>query len=442
MNIKGVAYPGTLPDFLKAWFPSEGTCDAGDMPGYLARVEADAKAKRQEWFRNAKFGMFVHWGPFAVHGSDPNAKFDYFDIKANPALSKDFEVYAQQFNAKSFDAAKWMEVAKTAGAKYVILTSKHHDGYTLYDTKVTTYDSVDMAPKTDYVRAFADAARGAGLKVGFYYSILDWHEANYSANLPKFVDEFMFPQVRELCTNYGPIDCVWFDGEWDFPAATWKAPELVNMIRELQPSALINDRIGLGERGVTKLSDFYTREQPSEMNVAMGFEREKPYPWEACMTIGDYWQYSVKDTKFKSTAELVGILVDVVSRGGNLLLNVGPNADGVIPEVLVERMKGIGAWMAVNRDAIYDTTASPFKALPVGKCTTKGNRLYIFLDKRPEAPIQLPGLQNTIQKATFLKGGAELVVDNKAKTITLPETLPDDAMTTVVVELDAAPLVQ
>ena len=173
--------------------------------------------------------------------------------------------------------------------------------------------------------SLSDAARAAGLKVGFYYSMLDWHEPMYETNLPKFVDEFMFAQVRELCTNYGPLDCVWFDGEWDHPAADWRAPELVRMIRELQPAALVNDRLGLGERGVTRLCDFYTREQPSEINVAMGFEREKPYPWEACMTIGEYWQYSIKDTQFKSTAELVRMLVDVVSRGGNLLLNVGPD---------------------------------------------------------------------------------------------------------------------
>ncbi len=412
------------------------------MAGYRARVESQAKVERQQWFRNAKFGMFVHWGPFAVQGGDLHAKFDYFDIKANPALSAEFETYAQQFQGKSFDAAKWMETAKAAGAKYVVLTSKHHDGYTLFDSAVTTYDSVDMTPRKDFVRAFADAAREAGLKVGFYYSMLDWHEPMYRTNLPKFVDEFMFAQVRELCANYGPLDCVWFDGEWDHPAAAWKAPELVRMIRTLQPSALVNDRLGLGERGATRLCDFYTREQPSEINEAMGFEREKPYPWEACLTIGEYWQYSVKDTQLKSTAELIRVLVDVVSRGGNLLLNVGPTPDGEIPQPLVERMQGIGAWLAVNGEGIYDTTGSPFKALPVGKCTTKGNRLYIHLDKRPGGPVQLPGLQNAIHKAWFLRGGAELTVDNETKAIQLPETLPDDTVTTVVVQLDAPPVVQ
>jgi alpha-L-fucosidase len=386
--------------------------------------------------------MFVHWGPFAVHGSDPDAKFDYFDIKANPALNVEFETYAQQFHGTSFDAAKWMETAKAAGAKYVVLTAKHHDGYALFDSKVSTYDSVDMTPKTDYARAFADAARAAGLKFGFYYSMLDWREPTYQTNLPQFVDEFLFPQVRELCTQYGPLDCVWFDGEWDYPAAAWKAPELVQMIRQLQPAALVNDRLGLGERGVTRLCDFFTREQPSEIDVPMGFEREQPYPWEACMTIGNYWQYSIQDTRFKSTAELIRILVDVVSRGGNLLLNVGPTPDGEIPQPLVERMRGIGRWLAVNGEGIYGTTASPFKTLPTGKCTTKGNRLYIHLDHPPDGAVQLPGLQNVMQKAWFLNGSADLAVNNQAKTIALPDVLPDDAVTTVVVELDALPVVR
>lgn len=403
--------------------------------------ESAAKAMRQQWFRDAKFGMFVHWGPFAVHGSDPHAKFDYFDIKSNLALNAEFEQYTRQFHGRSFDAAKWMETAKVAGAKYVVLTAKHHDGYALFDSKVTTYDSVDMMPKTDFARAFSDAARAAGLKVGFYYSMLDWHEPTYRTNLPQFVDEFLFPQVRELCTQYGPLDCVWFDGEWDHPAATWKAPELVRMIRQLQPMALVNDRLGLGERGVTPLCDFYTREQPSEINVPMGFEREQPVPWEACMTIGGFWQYSIRDTQLKSSAELIRILVDVVSRGGNLLLNVGPTPDGRIPQPLVERLQSIGVWLAANGESVYGTQGSPFKSLPAGKCTTKGNRLYIHLETRPDGPLQLPGLQNLIQNARFLNGRGELAFDNKTKTIVLPETLPDVAVTTVVVQLDGLPVV-
>ena len=442
MNVKRFIYPGSMTDFFKQWFPVEGIPEPGDFEGFRARTEAEAKAKRVAWFNDAKFGLFVHWGPFAVQGNDPKASFDYFDMKENASRRAEYVPYAEQFNPKAFDAAKWMEIAKTAGTKYLVFTSKHHDGYCLFDSALTDYDSMDRAPKRDYVAELVKAARATDMKIGFYYSTLDWHQPDYAANFPKYVNDYLFGQVRELCTHYGPIDCLWFDGEWDYPAAEWRAPELVRMIHELQPTALINDRLGKGERGLTPLCDFYTREQPSEMNVSMSFEKQHPYSWEACMTIGEYWQYSIKDTQFKSTQDLVRILVDVVSRGGNLLLNVGPNPDGEIPAPLVERLRGIGAWLNANGESIYGTTRSPFKTLPVGKCTTKGNLLYLHLEKHPGAPVQLAGLQNTIKKVSFLRGGAALTFDNATKSITLPDALPDDIMTTIVLELDAPPLVQ
>lgn len=442
MNVKRVTYPGPLAAFLKGWFPTDGIPEAGDLDGYRARMEADAKTKRIAWFNDAKFGLFIHWGPFAVQGNDQNAAYDYFDMKENATLRSDYVRYATAFSPKVFDAAKWMEIAKGAGTKYVVFTSKHHDGYSLFDSALTDYDSADAAPKRDYVAELAKAAKAADLKFGLYYSMLDWHHPDYTADFGKYVDQFMFGQVRELCSKYGALDCLWFDGEWDRPAADWKADALVRMIRGLQPDILVNDRLGKGERGVTPLCDFYTREQPSEMNVAMPFEKQRPYSWEACMTIGESWQYSAKDKQFKSVADLIRILVDVVDRGGNLLLNVGPTPDGEIPEPLVERLRGVGAWLATNGESIYGTHRSPFGQLPAGKCTTKGNRLYVHLEKHPGGPVQLPGLQNTIQKAWFLKSGVELAFDSKAKTVTLPDTLPDDAVTTIALELDAPPLVQ
>lgn len=407
-----------------------------------APARADEASERIAWFNDAKFGMFVHWGPFAVQGNDPNNDFDYFAMKEDAAARVKFRKYAEQFNPKSFDAAKWMATAKSGGMKYVVFTSKHHDGYCMFDSALTDFDATDMAPKRDYVRELVKAARAVDLKIGFYYSMLDWRQPDYTANLPKFVNDYLFGQVRELCSNYGPIDCVWFDGEWDHPADAWRAPELVKMIRELQPKTLVNDRLGKGERGITPLADFYTREQPSEMDVAMPFEHQKPYSWEACMTIGDYWQYSIKDTKFKSPAELIRILVDVVSRGGNLLLNVGPTPDGVIPPHFTERITAIGAWLAVNGESIYGTTRSPFGPLHEAWCTAKGNRVYIHLQQHPGKPVELPKLKNAIRKAWFLKTGAELKFDDAAKTILLPDALPDPDMTTIAVELDGPPNVK
>lgn len=406
-----------------------------------AVVNADDAADRIAWFNDARFGMFVHWGPFAVQGADPDTPFDYFEMKEDVEARVVFRKYAEQFNPASFSAEAWMTVARAGGMKYVVFTSKHHDGYCMFDSALTDFDSMDMAPKRDYVRELVDAARTMDLKIGFYYSLLDWRHPDYVSNLPKFVEEYLFGQVRELCSNYGPIDCVWFDGEWDHPAVAWRAPELVRMIRDLQPKTLVNDRIGKGERGITPLADFYTREQPSEMNVAMPFEHEKPYSWEACMTIGDYWQYSVKDTAFKSPAELIRILVDVVSRGGNLLLNVGPDPNGVIPNTLIGRVMAVGAWLTTHGEAIYGTTRSPFGSLPDCWCTAKGNILYLHVQQHPGAPLQLPGLQNTIRRAYVLGEDKELAVDDAGKTVTLPETLPDRYMTTIGVELDGPPVV-
>ncbi|GMW01729.1 MAG: hypothetical protein AMXMBFR84_28660 [Candidatus Hydrogenedentota bacterium] len=441
MNIKRAVYDETMPRFLSRWFANEGVRDNGDLAGYHQRKANEAKEARQTWFRDAKFGLFVHWGPFSLHGSDPDTSYDYFDLKSNSALRKDYIQYGQAFNPKRFNATQWMDAAKSAGMKYVVFTSMHHDGYSMFDSPVSEYDSVNQIPGTDYVKLLTEAARTAELKIGFYYSLLDWYNPDFVDDLPKYVDKFIFPQVRALCTNYGPIDCVWFDGEWDHPATTWRAEELVRMIHDLQPTALVNDRLGKGERGKIPLADFYTREQPTEIDVAMGFEQNSTL-WEACMTMGDFWQYSVKDTQFQNADELIWRLVDVVSRGGNLLLNVGPTPDGEIPTPALERLKAIGDWLRLNGEAIYGAGRSPFGPLPVGLCTAKANTLYLHLKARPDQPIALPGLQNTIVRAYLLNGGANVPFNNESKTIELPETWPDTTVNTIGIELDAQPLVQ
>jgi alpha-L-fucosidase len=270
--------------------------------------------------------------------------------------------------------------------------------------------------------------------------MLDWHHPDFAGHLDRYVDEYLFGQVRELCTNYGPIDGIWFDGEWDHPASTWRAPELVGMIRALQPGAVVNDRLGKGERGVTDLSDFYTREQLSEIEKKQGFELRKP--WEACMTIGRSWGFRREDAPFLSGEELIRSLVDVASRGGNLLLNVGPTPEGEIPPHLVERLRAIGTWLRANGESIYGTAASPFDSLPDGKCTVKGDRLYIHLTSHPHRPVALPGLENPIRRAWLLETGEPVAVDDAAKTLLLPDQLPNDVVTTVAVQLDGRPEIE
>ncbi|MCA9424790.1 MAG: alpha-L-fucosidase, partial [Candidatus Omnitrophica bacterium] len=332
------------------------------------------------------------------------------------------------------------KIFKEAGARYVTFTSKHHEGFCMFDSTLTDYDSVDRAPHKDFVKELIDAARKADMKISFYYSTLDWAHPDFKKDLSQYVDEYLFGQVRELCTNYGPIDGIWFDGEWDHPAEIWKATDLVSMIHELQPGALVNDRIGKGERGKTTLADFYTREQPVE--ILKKTETEARKPWEACLTIGESWGYRRNDTNLKSTEELIRFLIDVASRGGNLLLNVGPTPEGEIPAPLVKRILGIGEWLKKNGDSIYGTYASPFASLPYGKCTTKDDTLYLHLESNPGTPLELPGLKNNIENVHFLETGEALDFDNETNSIQLPKELPDPVVTVVAVELDGEPRVE
>ncbi len=429
---KAIAPPGTSP-------PSAGP----DTKGVRDQAAADkGRARRAAWFNEAKFGLFVHWGLYAVPAANSKGALASYKMKNEGIPVSEYEKYADQFKPTKFDAAEWMRILKSAGMRYMIFTSKHHEGFCMFDSKLTDYDAVDRAAKRDFVGELIAAARAAGVRIGFYYSQLDWHQPDYKTDLAKYVREYMHPQVRELCTNYGPIDCVWFDGEWDHPTTTWQADRLVKMIRKLQPNAVINDRLGKGERGKNLLCDFYTREQPVEIRKATDFEKQRPYPWEACLTIGTSWGYKKNDAPLKSGRELIRTLVDVASRGGNVLLNVGPTADGEIPAPLVARLREIGQWMAKNGESIYGTYGSPFESLPAGKCTMKGKRLYIHLESRPGDHLGLPGLRNEITRAWLLATGAALTFDNASKTIALPETLPDETVATIAVELDGDPVVK
>ena len=440
MNTKRGRFPGTLEQFFERWYQNPGIRDGGDMASHQARLAAEqARAERRRWFQDAKFGMFIHWGSYAVPARNATGGLASFVMKDESIPREEYERFADAFHPGQFDPAQWMALAKAAGMKYVVFTSKHHEGFCMYDSALTDYDCADRGPGRDVAGELVAAGREAGMRIGFYYSMLDWHHPDYEANLPAYVDSYLFGQVRELCTNYGPIDCLWFDGEWDHPLETWRGRDLIELIRELQPNALINDRIGKGERGTNKLVDFYTREQPVEIQQGTSFERRRTMPWEACMTIGDSWGYRADDTDLKDSDDLIRFLVDVVSRGGNLLLNVGPTADGVIPEPLVARLRDIGAWMEQNGEAIYGAAASPFPSLPVGKCTAKGNRLFLHLEEIPEAPIQLPGLRTPIKRAWVLANGEELAVDPAAQSVSAPTDLPVAPITTIAIELEGEP---
>ncbi|MBN2327938.1 MAG: alpha-L-fucosidase [Candidatus Omnitrophica bacterium] len=449
MNVKRGVYNGSLQEFLESWYQTPGVPEPGDLSSRRRQNSKNEDAneeKRQEnrrverirWFREAKFGMFVHWGLYAVHGKNDKGPYVSWSMHDEEIPNQEYEKYANQFTPQKFDAAQWMDIAKSAGMRYVIFTSKHHEGFSMFDSALTDYDSMDRAAGRDFVRELIEAARADDMKIGFYYSMLDWRRPEFKTDFSQYVNRFMFGQIRELCMHYGPIDCLWFDGEWDYSADVWRAPELVNMIRELQPNALINDRLGKGERGKTPLCDFYTREQMSEINHSTEFEKRRNIPWEACLTIGTSWGYKRNDAPLKSSAELIRALVDIVSRGGNLLLNVGPTPEGEIPEALTSRLQDIGAWLAVNGESIYGTEVSPVQAFPTGRCTQKGSRLYVHLESHPGQALQLINLHQEIKRVWILKTGDELAFDDKNNTISIPDSLGDDAIVTIGIELESS----
>src|SRR5579862_7790950 len=382
-----------------------------------ARETPDQFAQRTQWWREARFGMFIHWGLYAVpaDSTDLTGKKGiaewYFYNKQKQV--KDYEKFAAQFNPVKFDAKVWVETAKNAGMKYIVITSKHHDGFDMFDTKLSDYCITKATPfKRDPMKELAAECRRQGIRLCFYHSIMDWHEPDYlprrpweganrppdGASLSRYVDH-MEGQLRELLTHYGPIGIIWFDGGWEHNPQELRSAEVNAMIRRLQPEILINDRNHLPE-------DYST---PEQTIPAHAFANGRL--WETCMTMNDTWGYAKNDDDWKSPEDLIHKLCDIASKGGNFLLNVGPTGLGDFPEPIVERLDAIGDWMSVNSASIYGTTKSPFRRLPFdGRCTQKGSTLYLQVFHWPDDGLHLDGLQTQILSARALLGNELLPV--------------------------------
>jgi alpha-L-fucosidase len=423
------------------------------------KAERDA---RMAWWREARFGMFIHWGLYAVpageyRGQRSKEIGEWIMSWANIPRA-DYEHFADQFNPVKFDAATWVATAKNAGMKYIVITSKHHDGFAIYDSKVSDYDIVDRTPyKKDPVAALAAETKKAGLKFAFYYSIMDWHHPSQYVNEPGkdrtagngknqiLPDQkpvylaYMKAQLKELVDKYDPA-VLWFDGEWTDWWTEEDGQDLYAYVRGLKPSIIINNRVGKGRKGMEGLNrddreyagDFGTPEQQIPANGIPGVD------WESCMTLNDTWGFKSYDENWKSTETLVRNLIDIASKGGNYLLNVGPTPQGEIPAASVERLAGMGKWMAVNGESIYGTSASPFSAqLPFGRATKKGNRLYVqVFDWPANGTLTLPSWGGTPKKAWLVATKSDVPVKTSADgvTLTLPETAPDQIATVIAIE--------
>jgi alpha-L-fucosidase len=424
------------------------------------------RQQRTEWFQDARFGMFIHWGIYAIP-----ARGEWVQSQEEMPKEK-YAEYFKAFNPVDYNPVEWARLAKKAGMKYAVITAKHHDGFCLFDSKYTEYKATNTPADRDLIREFVDAFRAEGLKVGFYYSLIDWDHADYPnvGNHPMRNNKewskkkynwnnyltYMHNQVEELLTNYGKIDIMWFDYSFDeYKGEKWKATELVEMVRKLQPGIIIDNRLG-GEMELVNpepyAGDFEGPEQiiPSEV---VKDKANRPIPWEACITLNNNWGYS-KDDHYKTASDVVRTLVNATSKGGNLLLNVGPDARGSIPQPSREVLEEVGDWMALNHESIYGCGAAELPKPEWGRYTQDDKNLYAHIMDFNVGQFYLKGLKGKIKKATLLRDGSEIQVsgfwlgDNKpfvaeddafmnfGKPLQLTFGLPDPVDTVVKIELE------
>ncbi len=363
-----------------------------------------------KWFNDARFGVFIHFGPYSVYGRGEQVLFrEHLD-------QKEYASRAAKWNPRKFDPSAWAAVAKNAGMKYAVLTARHHDGYCLWNSKLTDYSSVSLSPKKDFVGEYVRAFRKAGLRVGLYCSLADWRIPAYWAGpkrdpvgFRKF-RSYVHGQVRELLTNYGKIDVIWFDAAWPHSAKDWQSAKLVKMIRTLQPEILINDRLGgakSGQPGIgksDKLGDFGTPEHEivSDPNRL----------WESCQTANwRLWGYAGGE-RWRGADVLLNMLVESASMGGNLLLNVGPKPDGTFPVPFIKRMEQIGEWMKIHGEAIYSSEGGDVcEFVTYGYQTRKGNNLYLVVRFwSGEKVLHMAGLKTKVKSAVLMTTGEKLNV--------------------------------
>lgn len=393
------------------------------------RAEYEA---RMEWFREARFGMFIHWGLYSIP-----ARGEW--VRNTEEMPEEaYLPFFHEFDPVDYDPGKWVKAAKKAGMKYVVLTAKHHDGFCLFDSDLTDFKSTNTKLGRDIVRDFLDACRAEGLRAGLYYSLLDWHHPDYphygdekhpmrndptcgneERDFDRYLD-YMHGQIRELCANYGKIDIMWFDFSYgDMKEETWRATELADMVRTLQPGVILDNRLEVSGEGFGSLAqlrptpyhgDFITPEKMIPPNGLRDGEG-RDLCWEACVTMNQNWGYCANDRYWKSGEMLIKKLVECVSKGGNMLLNVGPDARGNIPDAAMERLEIIGKWMEKNSRSIYGCGRTDRERPDYGRLTAKGNRLYFHVCENSLGPLPLMCLErDEIGSIRYLATGAQIPI--------------------------------
>lgn len=433
--------------------------------------DREAYNKRVEWYQKARFGMFIHWGLYAIPARGEWIR----SIEQIP--EEEYMPFFEEFDPVDYEPKKWARIAKEAGMKYAVLTAKHHDGFCLFDSKLTNFKATNTKAKRDLVEEYLEAFRAEGIKVGLYYSLIDWHHPDYphyghtnhpmrnceaekeregERNFERYL-EYMHGQVKELCTQYGKLDVMWFDFSYEnMSGETWRATELVNMIRSYQPDIIIDNRLEVSGDGFGSLAtdnpsdysgDFVSPEQiipPQGLKTQSG----RDLVWEACITMNNNWGYCAKDKNFKPASMIIKKLVECVSKNGNMLLNVGPDAKGNIPMESVHILKEIGSWMCKNGNSIYGCKSSSIQKPENGRITQNGNKLYYHIMENSIGSVPLYGIsRDQVKHVRLLSDGSELKISDSWTVNNYPDVvfvdisatpdLPDETDTVVEVTLKA-----
>jgi alpha-L-fucosidase len=382
--------------------------------------------RRIQWWRQAKFGMFIHWGLYSVIGRHEWVMED----EAIPV--SEYEQVAKRFKPKPNAARDWARLAKQAGMHYMVMTTKHHEGFCNFDSKLTDYCATKQGPGRDLVKEYVEAARAEGLRVGFYYSLMDWHHpdgarcATDEDARKRFV-AYTNGLIRELLTNYGKIDVLWYDVSWPLSPEGWESEKMNKMVFELQPDIVVNNRNKLA-------GDFAT---PEQRIVA-----EADKDWESCMTMNGSWGYQRADDDWKTPKTIVRNLVTCSRDGGNYLLNIGPKGDGSIPEESVKILSAVGKWTSKNGDAVFGTDRCQVRRSNYANFTRKGNTLYMHVHFWPGETVTLGGLRTPVKSARLMASGRDVKFKQDAMRVQftgLPSNAPDEPATVIAIECDGEP---